>query len=353
MAFGRVLNIYVGDTVSGVCVDGPTLVQPGTMLQLVGTVPGLAGETLHASCEVHRSNKMGHNIAEIKVMNLNQETRKWLESFHGVVRVDAGYEDDGFGTIFYGQVDLARSTLTGGDWVTTINAYHFRAHSMQFETLLTAVSYDPGTSLQTVLKGLADILGVPLLGIDVSWINLEGGFADVGPMSKTLKRVGKILAGAHCGLYYDLAELRVFKKGTQSFDLDVLDWSLDTGLLTAKWLTHESKAWRKEVKSEQAHQKEQAAYNKSKSTDGRTRAAQRLTYARYQDGEAKRLRCEATGLVNHLARPNCPLYITHPAISADGKMFFIVDEIVYRLTNYGDQFDMTVFASRDPVGGGA
>lgn len=352
MAFGRVLNIYVGGSTTGSKVDGPSLVGPNELLQLVGTVPGLADDTLHASCEVHRSNKMGHNIAEIKVMNLNQETRKWLDSFRGVVRVDAGYEDDGFGTIFYGQIDLARSVLVGGDWVTTINAYHFRARSMQFETLLTSVSYDPGTSLQTVLSGLASILGVPLLGADVSWINLDNGFVDTGPMSKMLKRVEKALADKSYGLYYDLAELRVFEKGVQSFDLDVLDWSLDTGLLTAKWVVHESKAWRKEVKSARAKAKAQEAYNKSKSTDGRTRAAQRLTYASYQDGEAKRLRCEATGLVNHLARPNCPLYITHPAISADGKMLFIADELVYRLTNYGDQFDMTVFASRDPVGGG-
>lgn len=350
MAFGRILDIYAGFNPSGACSDSAALVQDGQLLQLAGQNHTTGEDTLHASAEIHRSNTMGRNTAEVKVMNLNADTRKWLEDPGKILRVDAGYADEGFGTIFLGQIDYASSTLVGGDWVTTINAYGFRARSMEFETLLTAVSYDPGTDLQTILNGLGLILGVPVFGVNVSNIIPQGGFVDVGPMRKMFRRIEKILADASLGLYYDIAELRVTKAGQPDFQIETLLWDVSSGLTSAQWVVHEVTAWRKEVKAERALHKAQAAYNKRKTADGQTRAAQTVWYKQYQDAEAKRVRAEMHGLVNHIARPNCPVKVSHPALSTDGYMLFVADDIIYRLTNYGEDFDMAIHASRDASG---
>jgi hypothetical protein len=352
MVFGRVLDIYAGDNPAGTQVGTATLMQQGELYQLAGINHVTGEDSLHASAEVHRSNTMDRNVAEVKIMNLNSDTRKWLEDPGKILRVDAGYTDEGFGTIFLGQIDYATSTLIESDWVTTINAYGFRARSMEFETLLTAVSYDPGTDLQTILNGLGLILGVPVFGVNVSNIIPQGGFVDVGPMRKMFRRVEKILAapGVNLGLYYDLAELRVFKAGQPDFQIETLMWDLTSGLTSAKWVVHEVTAWRKEVKAARALQKAQAAYNKRKSPDGQTRAAQTVWYKKYADAEAKRERVELHGLVNHIARPNCPVKVSHPALSTDGYMLLVADDITYRLTNFGEDFDMAIHASRDASG---
>lgn len=356
MAFGRILDIFVGPNPSGKCVDGPSLVRDNEMLQIVGFDRDLGIEPLHAEAEIHRSNRMDRNTATIRVMNLREDVRKWLEIPGNIIRVDIGYEDEGSGTVFLGQIHKAGSTLSGSDWVTEFQCYHFRAKGMDFETLLVSVSFDPGTNLQTVIAGLGQLLNVPVLGVDVSSIELEGGFVSVGPMKRALDEVSKKLASQGYGMFYDLGELYIYSACSPISDLQTLFLDLTSGLIRAKWVLHEKRDWRKEVQTAATLARRKANYDKVKSADGRTRAAQAVTYANYRAKEARRHRAEFVCLANHIARPNCPVLVKHPAITGtdnpqDKAMLFVADDITYKLSNYGNEWDMFVYGSRDPTAG--
>lgn len=356
MAFGRILDIYVGPGPGGECVDGPAMVGNDKMLQLVGFDRALGIEPLHADAEIHRSNRMDRNTANIKIMNLREDVRKWLEISGNVVRVDIGYEDEGSGTVFLGQIHKVSSTLVGSDWVTELQCYHFRAKGMDFETLLVAVSYDPGTNLQTVLEGLGQLLNVPVLGANVSQIELENGFVEVGPMKRALTHVSKTLADKGYGMFYDLGEIFVYQASQPITMLPTINLSLATGLIKAKWVLHEKRDWRKDVQTAKTLARRKAQYDKVKSPDGRTRAAQAITFDTYRFKEARRHRVELQCLATHLTRPNCPVLVEHPAITGTENpqskaMLFVADDINLKVSNYGNEFDMTIFASRDPSAG--
>ena len=356
MAFGRILNIFAGPEPGGVCVEDPELVGPGKMLQLVGFDRDLGVEPLHAEAELHRSNRMGRNVGVVRVLNLREKVRKWLETSGNIIQVDIGYEDEGSGTVFLGQTHRVSSTLTGGGWLTTIPCYQFRAKTMDFETLPIAVSYDPGTNLQTVVTGLAQILGVLVFGENVSTIELEGGFVATGTMKQALDDVSRILAAHGYGLFYDLGELFIYEASKPLSSVEALRLELGAGLISAKWVQNEKRDWRKEVQTAKTLARRREQYNKIKSSDGRTRAAQNLFFDEYRYKEARRTRVQLKCMASHIARPNCPILVRHPAITgteyATAKpAFFVADDIAYKLSNFGDDFDMTIFASRDPTGG--
>jgi hypothetical protein len=357
MAFGRILNIFAGPEPGGVCVDAPELVGPGRMLQLVGFDRELGIEPLHAECDLHRSNRMDRNTGEVRVLNLRESVRKWLENSGNIIQVDIGYEDEGSGTVFLGQTHKISSTLSGADWITTIPCYQFRAKTMDFETLLVAVSYDPGTNLQTVITGLGQLLGVTVFGENVAGIELDGGFVAVGTMKQALDHASRILANHGYGLFYDLGELYVYKACTPLSNVETLVLDLGSGLISAKWVQHEKRDWRKDVQTAKTLARRKAEYAKIKSADGRTRAAQNIWFDEYRFKEARRARAEFKCLANHIARPNCPILVKHPAITGTDYRtnkagFFVADDINFKLSNFGSDFDMTIFASQDPTGQG-
>jgi hypothetical protein len=357
MAFGRILNIFAGPEPGGVRVEDPELVGPGRMLQLVGFDRALGIEPLHAECDLHRSNRMDRNTGEVRVLNLKESVRRWLENSGNIIQVDIGYEDEGSGTVFLGQTHKISSTLIGGAWVTKIPCYQFRAKTMDFETLLVAVSYDPGTNLQTVITGLGQILGVTVFGEDVSGIELDGGFVAVGTMKQALDHVSRTLANHGYGIFYDLGEVFVYKACKPTANAQTIEMELGSGLISAKWVQHEKRDWRKDVQTAKTLERRKAEYAKTKSADGRTRVAQNLFFDEYRFKEARRARVELTGLASHLARPNCPIHVRHPAITGvnyatNSPAFFVADDINFKLSNFGNDFDMTIFASQDPTGKG-
>lgn len=360
MAFNRVLDIYVGYGIGDkIVVDPSMVVGKGQMVQLA------SGSTLHADAEIKRSNRMDRNTATVRIYNLNPKFRAWLEAPGKVIRIDAGYEDEGHGAVFYGQIDKAFSNIEGqADWVTTIYAYQFRSRGMDFEGLPVALSYDADTTVQTYLSDLASVLGVPLLGENVSDIILDGGIVTVTTMKRALDRAMKTLQYYGYGMFYDLAELFVYKASKAVTTLPTVNFVEGRGLLSAKWVIHEKRNWRMDVRTKSALKKAREAYDKAKTADGKTRASQNLKYTKYLLGEAHRDRVEMTSLVDHRARPNCPCLVWHSAVSrskpkagekipAKDLPLFVIDDITLRLSNYGKSFDMVVYASKEQDSVGA
>ena len=353
MAWGRVLNIYAGKALDGVCADvgvdaSGGVPGDGTFVRLAGDDPSTGKLGLDAYAEISRSNRMAKNTATVRIYGLNEKVRTYLENDGLLLRIDAGYHDSGIGTVFYGAFGGAQSVLQGADWVTEINAYHFRAKGMSFETLFVSLSYAPGTSAKQVLNDFQSILGVPVYGTaGVADVKLSNGWTYAGTMGGALRYMQAVLRWpAGYGIFYDLGELIVYKVGgladaKSRFETVFLD--KDHGLLSAKKVIAGVKESRQEVRSE----KRLAALNgkiaKTRSVDGKTRLDQSLVMAQLRNDEIKRKRISFSCLANHRIRPSCPIQIQHEAVSG----VYIVDDIHMNLCNHADQFDFNVLASRE------
>ncbi len=358
MAWGRVLNIYAGKAIDGTCSDtsvdvlsGSTegiITGGGNFIRLAGDDPSTGRLGLDARAEIKRSNRMAKNTATVRVHGLNEKVRAYLENDGLLLRIDAGYHDSGFGTVFFGAFGGAQSVLEGADWVTEIHAYHFRAKGMSFETLFVALSYAPGASAKQVLNDFQSILGVPVYGSSaVSDVKLPNGWTYTGTMGGALRYMQSVLRWPWgFGIFYDLGELIVYKvsglaDAKKRFETVFLD--KDHGLLSAKKVIAGVKENRQEVKSEKRITALNSKISKTRSADGKTRLDQSLVMAQLRNDEVKRKRVEFTCLANHRLRPSCPVQIEHEAVNGT----YIVDDIHMDLCNHADRFSFRALASRE------
>ena len=359
MAWTRILNIYVGTNTdlppSGTCADVDYrlnhLGEPGWLLQLTGLNPDTGEQSLDADIDVKRSNRIAHNSATAKVFNLNEQQRNFMDdvSVGKILRIDAGYQDQGFGTIFIGQVALASSTyLTSGDWETEIQASGIRSRTMEFETLHVSVSYATGTLLSKIIQDLAGLLNLDsVFGITNAGFPISGRFVYTGPMGKCLELVRGFLRAKSKDMFFDLSQLVVYNTGaagaTTPSDFETVFLDPASGLLKAERVIHDVKDWRLQVRPQRAQQKAAQSYDKNKSPDGTTRSAQNLGYAEYRAAEAKRRRSKVFCLLNPRVRPNCPVTLKGSPI--DGT--YIIDDVHIVASTYADHFDMALGVSED------
>ena len=347
MAWGRVLDIYVGSR-----VDAPNATASNTKLtttsgaasttKLSGVNTDTGEQSLDCEVDVTRSNRMSKNTATVKVYNLNKQMRLEVGQKGQVIRIDAGYEQGGVGTIFYGQVDFASSVLEGADYVTTINASHFRAKNLGFDTLYVSLSYLPGTNLKQVLSDIGDLLGVQVIGQANADIILPNGWVYPGPLKGALTYVRDILRYNGRDLFYDLAELVVYSVSKPS-DFEAVYLDLDSGLLRAEPIVNAVREYRMDARSENAIAKARARMDKTKSADGRTRIAQTITHQTEKVAEETRVRARVKTILDHRLRPNCLVTIKHEAVNGA----FILDDVRFKADTFGKDFDCEGLVSRE------
>lgn len=339
MAWGRVLDVYVGTM-----VDNPSSTVGGaSVVKVAGKNPDTGEQGLDVEADITRSNRMAKNTATLKVYNANAQLRLAMERPDQVVRIDAGYEDSGVGTVFYGQIDHAESVLEGADWITTISASHFRAKNLGFETLFTSLSYAPGTNLRRVLSDLGELLGVAVIGLPNADITMDAGWTYVGPMKGALADVRNFLRYYGRDLFYDIAELVVYAVGTEVSTFEAVYLDKTSGLLKAQTLINAVRESRMETRSETAIAKRRAKMDKAKSADGRTRLSQSIAKEKEEEAENRRIRARFNSIMNHRLRPNCAVVIDHTAVK--GK--FILDDLNIKIDNFGQNFNCEGLVSRE------
>lgn len=349
MAFGRILEVFVGRTLTGLPVEiTEGFPGDGNFLRIVGA--GQNGVSLDCDAEVRRSNRMSKNTANLKVYNLPKSVREFLREDGLLVRIDVGYEDSGKGTLFYGAIGGAQSYMTEAVWVTEISAYHFRAKGMSFETLYVSLSYSPGTLLKTVFADIEAILGVPVIGAGgLGQHALANGLVPVGTMGSVLKLLADELRSIGMGIFIDLAEIVLYKTGDVKdaegrFETVYLD--NQHGLLAARRKFAGVRESRQEVRSLRRLKRLNEAVAKSRSSDGKTRTDQTAAkpLATLRLDEVKRERVQFRCLANHRIRPSCLVQIDHNEVKGP----FVVDDISAKLSTYANSFHFDVGASREP-----
>lgn len=349
MAFTRILNVYVGQTLDDVQAKAAGLDGSKTpAVQVVGTDPSTLLQTLDCEVDIRRSNRMRYNTAKIKIFNLGQELRDKCREDFNIVRVDAGYADQGIGTVFFGQIDRSSSRLVGADWETTIQAAHFRSFNvgkgrdMGYDSLYPSLSYDPGTNLRDILSDVGQILGVPVVGLPSVDVVLPSAFVSVGTMKKVLEQITATLKHNGMNLFYDMGQIVVYKVGgTSTFEAVYLD--KNSGLLEAGYAPNRARWERIEARSTLQKQKNAERYNRTKTADGRTRIDQSNARADFRIDEARRQRIRFKALARHNLRPGGLVVVDSDALY---DKYFILDDLYFKLNNFGTSFHCEGLASK-------
>ena len=340
MAFNRILDVYVID----VDVDANGVCTAGEAVKVVGKNADTGEQALDADCSIQRSNRARYNTAAIKIYNLPLEMRTKVEQHNRLIRIDAGYEDEGFGTWFYGQIITAFSTpLSTGDFETTIQAMQFRAINMAFESLYVSMQYKSGTNLMKIVSDIGALLGVSVIGLKNADIVTPHGFVHTGQMKLALDYVAKILRPEGKAIFYDLGEIVVYNVGQATSEFEEVYLDNECGLLEAKIESNPAKEERLVVRAKARQERARRRYDKVKSADGRTRIDQSIKAAQLQVDESKRIRVNFKCLFNHRLRPNCLVQISHGTINGD----YCLDDATAKLSSWADDFCIEGTASRD------
>lgn len=124
------------------------------------TVDTIKIDKLDVSFEVTKTTAKEPNTVTLKIYNLNENHRNELAQLKKpMVEIEAGYEDEGIGLIFRGQVRNINSEKIGPDWITEINSGDGED---SLQTARVNMSFKPGTSLGLSIKKLAEEMKVGL-----------------------------------------------------------------------------------------------------------------------------------------------------------------------------------------------
>jgi hypothetical protein len=191
MAFDRVVELKIGERGQGLLISD-----------------------LDIEFEVSRSNTFELNTCRLTIYNAKESTRKNVLKRGNNVNLAVGYQDEGTGTIFIGNIDEVVSVQKNAEWVTSISALSLRSLNQPFEHLTVSLSYGPGVSISQPLRALATSLGVVLLGVEnAGGVILDNGWCFAGTARQALMDLEKRLKAYNVGLYQDNAEIVIFRKG--------------------------------------------------------------------------------------------------------------------------------------------
>lgn len=199
---------------------------------------GLEVSGLDVEFKVRRSVTLGENVARFRIYNAQSQTRKDILKVGNTLVFKAGYEDEGIGTIFVGQITQATSAKRSGDWMTDVQATSLRGQDKSLEYVTLSLSYGAGTKVVSPLRDVAAALGLTVFGSDQAQVSMANGFVYAGSARGALTQIEKVLRPLGRGLYVDNASVVVYDLGQQAsgvFGSSLLGY--DTGLLEAEDVT--------------------------------------------------------------------------------------------------------------------
>lgn len=205
---------------------------------LIGKSPNsrdaLVVSALDLSFKVERTILFEPSTAEIQVYNAKEDTRKLIETEGNSVIIKAGYEGKNQGVIFSGVISKASSAHPGSDWITTISATNSRAVGEALAAITVEMSYARGTSIDVIIRELADKLGMIAIGLEnVKTVQPTGNFTYSGNIRGALRYIRQILAANQKGFFTDNNEFVCFNMGEAS-ESTATYLDKDSGLLSVK-----------------------------------------------------------------------------------------------------------------------
>lgn len=176
--------------------------------------------------DIKKTASTAQNALTLKIYNLSETTRSFIDDDDNQVIVRAGYEnEDGEENIFIGTVTNVTTKYEGADVVTTIESGD--GHDVLKDAKLFE-SFKPGTTAEQVVKALSDSFGVAVKEISA---DLKEAFANGFSVSGSAKKSMDVVA-AKIGAEWSIqdGELIVVKEGKPNAD-DVILLTPETGLI--------------------------------------------------------------------------------------------------------------------------
>lgn len=317
MAFGRKTELFIG-----------------TFKNANDTQKGFLVEGLDYEFEITRSAEYYKDSATFTIYGPNEETIKTVMNDGVAVVFKAGYEDEGIGNIFVGQIATAYPESEGPESTRLVIICNSqRGAQYQLGKIYITEFFDEGTSYFDILKSIADYAGIPLSGasvlkeykIDVGYI-VTGTIRDAvhNFMSSKLRAIGgKVIISNNEMVYLD-------KNYNAAFDTAFL--SFKSGLVSAQDIRDQ-----KFQSSEDAFNENREYYLGISAMGDKELAKQKEIENSIQSPRM----IQFVSLINPMLSIGTPVYIDarrhkNDNLSVVGK--FYVTELKYNGDSYGNQW---------------
>ena len=217
MAFKRLITVKVGP-------------QPGPG----ETFPqGVLISDLNLAFEITRSIEQSSNECALTIYNAKRNTISNMLKEGNNIRVEAGYEDEGTGVIFVGNIISSNTSLTGINRVTNIKAGGIQRSTATLSYVTISMSYSANTVLAKPIKELAAALNLAPFGAEIATNVLPNGFVFCGAAKGAFYQLRKVLKNYGLGMFIDNDVLIIHRIGKQDSRFKFAYLDKDSGLLGA------------------------------------------------------------------------------------------------------------------------
>lgn len=243
----------------------PGTVSSAAILEQGGQRFGLLLSGLDIEFTVTRSQVYADNIAEFRIYNASEQTRRQLAAPGQRVRFSAGYKGQGGPLgIFWGSILKAPSHRSEDSWITTLTCVSSLTESLGAEDIATwdqknpkasieqklavttratnripvSLSYGAGSRVQEIIRTMSTITGLVVWGLEgMPDILLPNGFTYVGGARGALDQLNKLLRRHGWSLNIDNTSLVIMPLDGGNVTLRSAYLTYDTGLIDVKETT--------------------------------------------------------------------------------------------------------------------
>lgn len=219
MAFKRIVEMKAGTTQTSVVISG-----------------------LDISFDISRTRKFSNNIAKFKIYGALDDTISRVLKKGNSITFSAGYEDEGIGLIFIGQITQSIPTKNPPEKIVSLECVSGRSVDTQSNTtdlssVTFSLAYKKGTNISRPIREIANVLGLSVCGLNnVSNITMANGYNLAGTAKEAMRYIQSILERNGLQLFIDNSTLKISKKGSGS-KASAVKLTTKTGLLEAPKLT--------------------------------------------------------------------------------------------------------------------
>jgi len=211
-------------------------------------IEALEISALHLRFEVTRDRQFKSNKAKIRIFNVTKNTTNNILKKGKSIVLEAGYEDEGTGVIYIGQITSAVPGYNGYDTYVDIESNSLQSSSIDLKSVTVSLAYGPNTGISGPIQEIANVMGLALYGIEnVTGITLKNGYVFTGTPKQALRYCKEIVEKEGLIIFIDNDSLIISSEANPQ-EVTTTDLRPETGLLTASELVSTKNKGKKEEK---------------------------------------------------------------------------------------------------------
>lgn len=226
MAFNRIVELKAGTSESSVIISD-----------------------LHISFDINRSRKFSNNVAKFKIYNPKEDTISRILKQGNSIIFKAGYEDEGVGLIYVGQITQSIPDKKPPNRIVDVECGSIQNANTALEAVTLSIAYQKGTSITRPLNEIGNALGLSVIGMEnASHVILPNGFNFAGTVKDAMRYCQNVLNNYRIGLFIDNTTLSIYKDEDGN-NLRAVKLTYQNGLIEAPKLTDNTEGSEETLKS--------------------------------------------------------------------------------------------------------